>query len=58
MTATAYNGTGDWTYTNSTGGNVRVIIAFFLFKERPGVRNILGIVISFIGVFIGNYCYC
>ena len=29
-----------------------VIIAFFLFKERPGVRNILGIVISFIGVFI------
>ncbi len=29
-----------------------VIIAFFLFKERPGVRNILGILISFIGVFI------
>ena len=29
-----------------------VIIAFFLLKERPGVKNILGIVISFIGVFI------
>ena len=26
MTATAYNGTGDWTYTNSTGGNVRIIV--------------------------------
>ncbi len=29
-----------------------VIIAFILFKERPGIRNILGIVISFLGVFI------
>ena len=25
-TAGAYNGTGNWTYTNSTGGNVRIIV--------------------------------
>jgi len=29
-----------------------VIIAYFLFKERPGIRNILGIIIAFIGLFI------
>ena len=29
-----------------------VIIAYFILKERPGIRNILGIIISFIGVFI------
>ncbi len=29
-----------------------VIIAYFLFKEKPGVKNILGIVIAFIGLFI------
>ena len=29
-----------------------VIIAYFLFKERPGIKNILGIVIAFIGLFI------
>ena len=29
-----------------------VIIAFFLLKERPGIKNIIGICIAFIGVFI------
>ena len=29
-----------------------VIIAFFLFKERPGIKNILGMLIAFIGLFI------
>ena len=29
-----------------------VIIAYFLFKERPGMKNILGIIIAFIGLFI------
>ena len=29
-----------------------VIIAYFLFKERPGIKNILGIIVAFIGLFI------
>jgi len=29
-----------------------VIIAYFLFKERPGIKNILGIIIAFTGLFI------
>ena len=29
-----------------------VIIAYFLFKERPEIKNILGIVIAFVGLFI------
>jgi len=29
-----------------------VIIAYFLFKERPGIKNILGIIIAFIGLFV------
>ena len=29
-----------------------VIIAYFLFKEKPGIKNILGIIIAFIGLFI------
>ena len=29
-----------------------VIIAYFLFKERPGIKNILGIAIAFVGLFI------
>ena len=29
-----------------------VIIAYFLFKEKPRIRNILGIIIAFIGLFI------
>jgi len=29
-----------------------VIIAYFLFKEKPGMKNILGILIAFIGLFI------
>jgi len=29
-----------------------VIIAYFLFKEKPGIKNILGIVIAFVGLFI------
>ena len=29
-----------------------VIIAYFLFKESPGIKNILGIVIAFVGLFI------
>ncbi len=29
-----------------------IIIAFFLLKERPGIKNILGICVSFFGVFI------
>ncbi len=28
MAATVYTGTGNWNYTNNTGGNVRVIIAY------------------------------
>ena len=28
MAATVYTGSGNWSYTNSTGGNVRVIIAY------------------------------
>ena len=30
----------------------RVIIAYFLFKERPGIKNIFGIGIAFVGLFI------
>tara|TARA_B100000686_G_scaffold337263_1_gene408156 strand:+ start:402 stop:1259 length:858 start_codon:yes stop_codon:yes gene_type:complete len=29
-----------------------VIIAYFLFKEKPGIKNILGIIIAFLGLFI------
>ena len=29
-----------------------VIIAYFLFKERPGIKNIFGIGIAFVGLFI------
>ena len=29
-----------------------VIIAYFLFKERPGIKNILGIAIAFVGLFV------
>ena len=29
-----------------------VIIAYFLFKEKPGIKNILGIVIAFVGLFV------
>jgi len=29
-----------------------VIIAYFLFKERPGIKNIHGIAIAFVGLFI------
>jgi len=29
-----------------------VIIAYFLFKEKPGIKNILGMVIAFVGLFI------
>ena len=29
-----------------------VIIAYFLFKEKPEIKNILGIVIAFVGLFI------
>ena len=29
-----------------------VIIAYFLFKEKPSVKNIIGIIIAFIGLFI------
>ena len=29
-----------------------VIIAYFLFKERPEIKNILGIIIAFIGLFV------
>lgn len=29
-----------------------VIIAYFLFKEKPGIKNILGIVTAFVGLFI------
>ena len=28
MAATVYTGSGNWSYTNSTGGNVRVLIAY------------------------------
>ena len=28
MAATVFTGSGNWSYTNSTGGNVRVIIAY------------------------------
>ena len=29
-----------------------VIIAYFLFKEKPGIKNILGIAVAFVGLFI------
>ena len=29
-----------------------VIIAFFLFKEKPGIKNIIGIIIAFVGLFV------
>ena len=29
-----------------------VIIAYFMFKEKPGVKNIFGIAVAFIGLFI------
>tara|TARA_B100001094_G_scaffold5217_1_gene4744 strand:+ start:23 stop:400 length:378 start_codon:yes stop_codon:yes gene_type:complete len=47
MTATVYSGSGDWSYTNSTGGNVRVIIgcAFADFNGSQTTSN--GIKIRF-----------
>ena len=29
-----------------------VILAYFLFKEKPGIKNIIGIVIAFFGLFV------
>ena len=29
-----------------------VILAYFLFKEKPGIKNIVGIVIAFLGLFV------
>ena len=29
-----------------------VILAYFLFKEKPGIKNIMGIVIAFFGLFV------
>ena len=29
-----------------------VIIAYFLFKEKPGIKNIIGIIIAFVGLFV------
>ena len=29
-----------------------VIIAYFLFKEKPSIKNILGMIVAFIGLFI------
>ena len=29
-----------------------VIIAYFLFKEKPGIKNITGIIIAFVGLFV------
>ena len=37
MASTVNAGTGNWNYTNNTGGNVRVIIAFFY--NNPASSN-------------------
>ena len=29
-----------------------VIIAYFLFKEKPSLKSILGMIIAFIGLFV------
>ena len=29
-----------------------VIIAYFLFKEKPGIKNVLGMIIAFVGLFV------
>ena len=41
-------GTGNWSYTNSTGGNVRVIISFFY----NGTTSTSGLTQSIAGVSV------
>ena len=71
MAATVYTASGNWSYTNSTGGNVRVIIAYVwnnttASNYSAGVKQIIngtqigsvtnGTNISFLG--FGKYvCY-
>ena len=42
MAATVYTGSGNWSYTNSTGGNVRVIIAYCL-NNNTQSNNSVGV---------------
>ena len=42
-------GTGNWSYTNSTGGNVRVIISFF-YNNTASQNNSAGLTQTIAGV--------
>ena len=53
MAATVYTGSGDWSYTNSTGGNVRVIVAY-CWNNQTNSTTDEGIIQIVNGVTIGQ----
>ena len=40
MAATVYSGSGNWSYTNSTGENVRVIIGIALAADNSQASTV------------------
>ena len=50
MASTVNAGSGNWSYTNSTGGNVRVIISFFY----NGTTSTSGLTQSVAGVSVAS----
>ena len=52
MASTVNAGSGNWSYTNSTGGNVRVIIAFFY--NHPSQSPNSGLVQVIAGVTVAT----
>ena len=40
MAATVFTGSGNWSYTNTTGGNVRVIIAYCHVNTNAQTTNV------------------
>ena len=42
MAATVYSGSGNWSYTNSTGENVRVIIGIALAADTANLDAVSG----------------
>ena len=53
MAATVYTGSGNWSYTNSTGGNVRVIIAYCWNNDTQS-NNSVGVIQKVNGTEIGR----
>ena len=47
-------GTGNWSYTNNTGGNVRVIIGFYYNNDSQQTSN-AGLVQVIAGVTVASF---